>query len=145
MAPRPLPEIVEAGWAKALEPRVFLLKEARPEELVAGIRAVASSDGVVAPGLTRRLLDAHAHQVLSPTDTAEPRADPRLSALSERENEVLPAIAKGWTNTEIAERLVLTESMVTKHVGRVLTKLCARDHAQAVLMAYDAGLVRPRP
>jgi DNA-binding NarL/FixJ family response regulator len=122
----------------------FLLKEARPEELVAGIRAVASGDAVVAPRLTRRLLDAYAHQVLTPTGTAEPQADPRLSTLSERENEVLLAIAKGWTNTEIAERLVLTESTVKKHVGRVLAKLGARDRIQAVIMAYDAGLVRPR-
>ncbi|KPI02478.1 two component transcriptional regulator, LuxR family [Actinobacteria bacterium OK074] len=127
----------------------FLVKDARPEELVAGIRAVASGDAVVAPRLTRRLLDAHAHQVLSPDGQpgerrGEQPPDPRLRALSEREHEVLLAVAQGWTNTEIAEQLVLTESTVKKHVGRVLAKLGARDRVQAVIMAYDAGLVRPR-
>ncbi|WP_200303377.1 response regulator [Streptomyces adelaidensis] len=121
----------------------FLLKDAGPEELVAGIRAVASGDAVVAPRLTRRLLDAHAHQVLSPAAAPEPQDDPRLRMLSEREHEVLLAIAKGWTNTEIAERLVLSESTVKKHVGRVLAKLGARDRIQAVITAYEAGLVRP--
>ncbi|MFF3372257.1 response regulator [Streptomyces sp. NPDC002680] len=123
----------------------FLLKEARPAELVAGIRAVASGDAVVSPRLTRRLLDAYARQVLAPTGADMPQADPRLGTLSEREHEVLLAVAKGWTNTEIAEQLVLTESTVKKHVGRVLAKLGARDRIQAVIMAYDAGLVRPRP
>ncbi|MDN0197228.1 response regulator transcription factor [Streptomyces sp. S.PNR 29] len=122
----------------------FLLKDARPEEVVAGIHAVATGDAVVAPRLTRRLLDAHAHRVLSPVSPAEPHTDPRLRTLSEREHEVLVAIGKGWTNAEIAERLVLTESTVKKHVGRVLAKIGARDRIQAVIMAYDAGLVRPR-
>jgi DNA-binding NarL/FixJ family response regulator len=120
----------------------FLLKDARPEELLAGIRAVATGDAVVAPSLTRRLLDAHAHDVLSP---APGTADPRIGTLSEREQEVLLAIAEGWTNTEIAERLSLTESTVKKHVGRVMAKIGARDRVQAVITAYDSGLVRPRP
>jgi DNA-binding NarL/FixJ family response regulator len=102
---------------------------------------VAGGDAVVAPRLTRRLLDAHAHQVLSRVGAG---ADPRQSALSEREHEVLLAIAQGWTNTEIADQFVLTESTVKKHVGRVLAKLGARDRIQAVIIAYDAGLVRPR-
>ncbi|QYX82481.1 response regulator [Streptomyces akebiae] len=122
----------------------FLLKDARPEELVAGIHAVATGDAVVAPSLTRRLLDAYAHQVLAPSGTPLP-PDPRLRTLSEREHEVLVAIGQGWTNTEIAERLVLTESTVKKHVGRVLAKIGARDRVQAVIMAYDAGLVRAKP
>jgi len=122
----------------------FLLKDARPEELVAGIRAVATGDAVVAPRLTRRLLDAYAHQVLAPAG-APAQEDPRLRTLSDREREVLVAIAQGWTNTEIAERLVLTESTVKKHVGRVLAKVGARDRIQAVIMAYDAGLVRAKP
>ncbi|MFC8342230.1 response regulator [Streptomyces sp. NPDC057280] len=122
----------------------FLLKDARPEEVVAGIHAVATGDAVVAPRLTRRLLDAHAHRVLSPAAPAQPHTDPRLRTLSEREHEVLVAIGKGWTNAEIAERLVLTESTVKKHVGRVLAKIGARDRIQAVITAYDAGLVRPR-
>ncbi|MFI6279507.1 response regulator [Streptomyces sp. NPDC050988] len=121
----------------------FLLKDARPEELVAGIHAVATGDAVVAPRLTRRLLDAYAHQVLAPAD-APVAEDPRLGALSVREREVLVAIGHGWTNTEIAERLVLTESTVKKHVGRVLAKIGARDRIQAVIMAYDSGLVRAK-
>jgi DNA-binding NarL/FixJ family response regulator len=119
----------------------FLLKDARPEELIAGIRAVASGDAVVAPRLTRKLMDAYAEAVPDPS----PDTDPRLASLSDREREVLIAIGQGWTNTEIAERLVLTESTVKKHVGRVLAKLGARDRIQAVIVAYDAGLVRPRP
>ncbi|MFB9658620.1 response regulator [Glycomyces mayteni] len=121
----------------------FLLKDARPEELVAGIWAVASGDAVVAPSLTRRLLDAYAHQVLSPP--AEPADDPRLRALSDREREVLVLVGRGLSNTEIAERLVLTESTVKKHVGRVLAKIGARDRVHAVITAYDAGLVAPKP
>ncbi|MFJ6573722.1 response regulator [Streptomyces sp. NPDC091292] len=120
----------------------FLLKNARPEELVAGIQAVATGDAVVAPSLTRRLLDAYAHQVLAPDPTSA--GDPRLRDLSFREHEVLVAIGNGWTNTEIAERLVLSESTVKKHVSRVLAKIGARDRIQAVILAYDAGLVRPR-
>ncbi|GHA41662.1 response regulator [Streptomyces purpurascens] len=120
----------------------FLLKDARPEELVAGIHAVATGDAVVAPRLTRRLLDAYAHQVLAPAGTPVP--DPRLRALSDREREVLVAIGQGWTNAEIAERLVLSESTVKKHVGRVLAKIGARDRIQAVITAYDAGLVRAK-
>jgi DNA-binding NarL/FixJ family response regulator len=93
---------------------------------------------VVAPRLTRKLMEAYA-------DSFVPDPSPRLGALSDREREVLVAIGQGWTNTEIAERLVLTESTVKKHVGRVLAKLGARDRIQAVIVAYDAGLVRPRP
>ncbi|MFI6465488.1 response regulator [Streptomyces sp. NPDC050538] len=121
----------------------FLLKDVRPAELLAGIQAVATGDAVVSPQLTRRLLDAHAHDVLAPE--AEPRTDPRISTLTDREHEVLVAIGKGWTNAEIAERLVLTESTVKKHVGRVMAKIGARDRIQAVIIAYDAGLVTPRP
>ncbi|NJP99269.1 response regulator [Streptomyces zingiberis] len=121
----------------------FLLKDAHPEELVAGIRAVATGDAVVAPRLTRRLLDAYAHRVLAPSGGPAPQ-DPRLQALSDREREVLVAIGRGWTNTEIAERLVLSESTVKKHVGRVLAKIGARDRIQAVITAYDAGLVRAK-
>lgn len=115
----------------------FLLKDARPEELIAGIRAVASGDAVVAPRLTRKLMEAYA-------TSFAPSPSPALDALTDREREVLIAIGQGWTNTEIAERLVLTESTVKKHVGRVLAKLGARDRIQAVIAAYDAGLVTPR-
>jgi DNA-binding NarL/FixJ family response regulator len=117
----------------------FLLKDARPEELIAGIRAVASGDSVVAPSLTRKLMTAYLH------DSGPARqADPLLATLSEREREVLEAIGQGATNTEIAERFTLTESTVKKHVGRVLAKIGARDRIQAVIYAYDNGLVQPR-
>ncbi|MFJ9374213.1 response regulator [Streptomyces sp. NPDC101455] len=121
----------------------FLLKDVEPTELLAGIQAVATGDAVVSSRLTRRLLDAHAHDVLAPE--AEPRTDPRISALSQREHEVLVAVGTGWTNAEIAAHLVLTESTVKKHVGRVMAKIGARDRIQAVIIAYDAGLVTPRP
>jgi DNA-binding NarL/FixJ family response regulator len=115
----------------------FLLKDARPDELLAGIRAVATGDAVVAPSLTRRLMDAY-------TKTKPAPAGPGLDSLSEREREVLVAIGRGWTNTEIAQHFVLTESTVKKHVGRVLSKIEARDRIQAVIFAYDKGLVEPR-
>ncbi len=118
----------------------FLLKDARPEELIAGIRAVANGDAVVAPSLTRKLMQVY---VNSPAEAQPPEADPRVAALSEREREVLVAIGLGWTNTEIAGHLTLTESTVKKHVGRVLAKVGARDRIQAVIVAYDTGLVRP--
>ena len=117
----------------------FLLKDARPEELLAGIRAVASGDSVVAPSLTRKLMDAYLQD-----PEQSPAEDPRLAALSEREREVLEAIGHGATNAEIAERFTLTESTVKKHVGRVLAKIGARDRIQAVIFAYDNGLVHPR-
>ena len=119
----------------------FLLKDAHPEELLAGIRAVAEGDAVIAPALTRRLLDAFAHHL-----TGGPRqnpTDPRLNSLTDREREILVAIGHGWTNGEITERLVLSESTVKTHVGRVLAKIGARDRVQAVIFAYDLGLTRP--
>ncbi|MFE2508213.1 response regulator [Streptomyces naganishii] len=119
----------------------FLLKDARPEELLAGIRAVAVGDAVIAPALTRRLLDEFAQYV--PPHPAGAAADRRLDSLTEREHEILVAIGKGWTNGEIAARFVLSESTVKTHVGRVLAKLGARDRVQAVIFAYDVGLARP--
>jgi DNA-binding NarL/FixJ family response regulator len=118
----------------------FLLKDAHPEELLAGIRAVAAGDAVIAPALTRRLLDAFAHHL----QNAQPATDPRLDTLTDREREILVAIGHGWTNGEIAERLVLSESTVKTHVGRVLAKIGARDRIQAVIFAYDLGLTGPR-
>jgi len=118
----------------------FLLKDAAPEELIAGIRAVAAGGATVSPGLARRLLDAGAYQVLAPVTSAL-TCDPRLGALSGREHQVLAAIGRGLTNAEIARDLVLTESTVKKHVGRVLAKVGARDRVQAVIVAYETGLV----
>ncbi|MEU6896355.1 response regulator transcription factor [Streptomyces sp. NPDC046557] len=121
----------------------FLLKDAEPEELLAGIRAVASGDAVIAPGLTRRLLDAYADRL--PGRQAEAGRHPCVDTLTGREHEVLVAIGQGWSNGEIAERLVLSESTVKTHVGRVLAKIGARDRVQAVILAYDIGLARPHP
>ncbi|XVU21263.1 response regulator [Actinoplanes sp. CA-054009] len=118
----------------------FLLKDAHPEELLAGIRAVAAGDAVIAPALTRRLLDEFAQHL-----TVAPKEDGRLATLTDREREILVAIGRGWTNGEIAERLVLSESTVKTHVGRVLAKIGARDRIQAVIFAYDMGLARPGP
>jgi DNA-binding NarL/FixJ family response regulator len=109
---------------------------------VAAIHAVAAGDAIVSPRLTRRLLDAHAYDALAPA--TQPRADARLAALTEREHEVLAAIARGWTNAEIAEHFTLTESTVKKHVSRVFAKIGARDRIQAVIFAYDAGLAAPQ-
>jgi DNA-binding NarL/FixJ family response regulator len=123
----------------------FLVKDALPADLLSGIRAVASGDAVVAPGLTRRLIEKYAH-LLPPGNPAAPEtssADPRLSVLTGREREVLSAIAQGLTNGEIAERFRLAESTVKTHVGRVLAKIGARDRVQAVIFAYDTRLVRP--
>ncbi|MFE5136227.1 response regulator [Streptomyces fagopyri] len=120
----------------------FLLKDARPEELLAGIRAVAAGDAVIAPALTRRLLDAYA-QHLPRQGVPDADADPRLRSLTDREREILVAIGRGWSNGEIAARLVLSESTVKTHVGRVLAKIGARDRVQAVIFAYDLGLARP--
>ncbi|MFG2118818.1 response regulator [Streptomyces sp. NPDC048710] len=119
----------------------FLLKDARPEELLAGIRAVAVGDAVIAPALTRRLLDEFAQ--LLPRPAGDPAEDARLNALTDREREILVAIGRGWTNGEIAARFVLSESTVKTHVGRVLAKIGARDRVQAVIFAYDRGLARP--
>ncbi|MET9371606.1 response regulator transcription factor [Streptomyces griseoflavus] len=123
----------------------FLIKDAQPEELLSGIRSVATGDAVVAPSLTRRLLDAYAHHLPSGSGTAvlAPEVDPRLSSLTEREREILTVIGQGWTNTEIAARLHLAESTVKTHVGRILAKTGSRDRIQAVILAYDAGLVKP--
>ncbi|MBZ3907806.1 response regulator [Streptomyces griseiscabiei] len=122
----------------------FLVKDALPEELLSGVRAVASGDAVVAPSLTRRLLDTYAHHLPEsekPTDLTLP--DPRLSPLTDREREILTVIGRGWTNTEIAARLHLAESTVKTHVGRVLAKTGSRDRIQAVILAYDTKLVEP--
>ena len=123
----------------------FLLKDALPEELLAGIRAVAAGDAVIAPRLTRRLLDSYVQHLPGPPQGPATATHPRLHALTEREFEILVAIGRGWSNREIAERLVLSESTVKTHVGRVLAKIEARDRIQAVILAYDLGLVHPFP
>ncbi|MGW6203427.1 response regulator [Streptomyces sp. NPDC055089] len=118
----------------------FLIKDALPEELLSGIRAVASGDAVVAPSLTRRLLDAYVqHLPATPGGPATP--DTRIEKLTDREREILTVIGQGWTNTEIAERFHVAESTVKTHVSRILAKTGARDRVQAVILAYDTHLV----
>ena len=119
----------------------FLLKNVPPEELVAAIRTVASGDAVVAPRVTRRLLETFAGSLPTPTDDEQP--DDRLSALTEREREVLGSLALGKTNLEIAAALHLSEATVKTHVSRILSKLELRDRVQAVVFAYETRLVRP--
>jgi DNA-binding NarL/FixJ family response regulator len=116
----------------------FLLKDVPPEELLFGIRAVHSGDAVVAPSTTRRLID---HFVpMLPSSAAH--SAPDLSGLTGREREVLALMAQGLSNTEIAENLFVSEATVKTHVGRVLAKLGLRDRVQAVVFAYETGLVR---
>jgi DNA-binding NarL/FixJ family response regulator len=98
-------------------------------------------DAVIAPALTRRLLDEYARYV--PAHRRDPAEDPGLGSLTDREREILVAVGKGWTNGEIATRFVLSESTVKTHVGRVLAKIGVRDRIQAVIFAYDHGLARP--
>ncbi len=118
----------------------FLLKDVPPEELLFGIRSVHSGDAVVAPSTTRRLIDRFVPML--PADGAgEP---PDLAGLTSREREVLMLIAQGLSNTEIAERLFVSEATVKTHVGRVLAKLSLRDRVQAVVFAYETGLVKAR-
>lgn len=121
----------------------FLVKDAQPEELLAGIRVVAAGDAVVAPKLTRRLLDRFADQFPVEGEAEAKTTAAQLEVLTEREREVLTAIGKGWNNTEIAERFHLAESTVKTHVGRILAKIGARDRVQAVIFAYNTGLVSP--
>jgi DNA-binding NarL/FixJ family response regulator len=121
----------------------FLLKDVRPAELVAAVRTVASGDAVVSPRVTRRLLEEYAH-VLPVSGAQQAGRYPQLSALTEREREVLAAVAHGLSNTEIAASLSVSEATVKSHVGRILAKLGLRDRVQAVVFAYETGLVRAR-
>ncbi len=116
----------------------FLLKDARPEELLNAIRSVAAGDAVVAPSATRRLLD-HVLPTLPISGNAH---DTRLDLLTEREREVLVEIAGGATNAEISARLYMAEGTVKTHIGRLLAKLQARDRVNLVLLAYELGLAR---
>ena len=115
----------------------FLLKDVGPEQLTAGIRAVASGDALLAPSVTRRLIDEFVKT--RPRRVDRPRA---LDELTPRELEVLGLVAQGLSNAEIAELLVVEETTVKTHVSRLLAKLDLRDRVQAVILAYDSGLVR---
>jgi DNA-binding NarL/FixJ family response regulator len=114
----------------------FLLKDVRPAQLVDAIRVVAAGDALLAPTVTRRLLDRFA-------DSLDAPPPPALDSLTEREREILKLVAEGLSNAEVAERLVVGESTVKTHVSAVLRKLQLRDRVQMVIAAYDAGLVRP--
>jgi DNA-binding NarL/FixJ family response regulator len=116
----------------------FLLKDAPADQLVAGLRVVAAGDALLAPSVTRRLVEEFASRPLPP-----PEGPPELAELTAREREILTLVARGLSNGEIADRLVLGESTVKTHVGNVLMKLALRDRVQAVVLAYESGLVRP--
>ncbi len=117
----------------------FLLKRTPAADLVAGIRVVADGDALLAPSVTRRLIDQFASR--PPGKGADSHA---IEELTEREREVLSLVARGLSNAEIAETLVVSEGTVKTHVKRIFMKLDLRDRTQAVIFAYDAGLVEPR-
>jgi DNA-binding NarL/FixJ family response regulator len=116
----------------------FLLKDAGPEQLIEAIRAVSSGDAVVAPSTTRRLIDRFVQHI---PDEAK-AADRPLARLTAREGEVLQLVARGLSNGEIASQLYVSEATVKTHVGRILNKLHLRDRVQAVVFAYETGLIR---
>jgi DNA-binding NarL/FixJ family response regulator len=123
----------------------FLLKDVPPPDLLSAIRAVASGDAVVAPAVTRRLLDAFLSYLPESGETGPgTTVPPAVSGLTAREREILIEVAAGLSNAEIAARLVLAEATVKTHVGRMLNKLRLRDRVQAVVYAYEHGLVRPQ-
>jgi DNA-binding NarL/FixJ family response regulator len=115
----------------------FLLKDSPPEELVEAIKIIAAGDALLAPSITRRLLD----RVASRLPPANETAIPALEELTEREMEVLKLVARGLSNAEIAAKLVVSETTVKTHVSRILDKLDLRDRVQAVILAYETGLV----
>jgi DNA-binding NarL/FixJ family response regulator len=120
----------------------FLLKDVPPAELVAAIRTVARGDAVVSPRVTRRLLQEYAHQLPDLSGDGDGHPTPP-AGLTERELQVLLAVAEGLSNAEIAERLFVSEATVKSHVGRLLSKLGLRDRVQAVVYAFQTGLVKP--
>lgn len=117
----------------------FLLKDAPPTTLLTGIRSIAAGEGMLAPTVTKRLIEEFS---LRPASSPTPR---RLDALTEREREVLTLIAKGLSNTELAAALFVSMATVKTHISRLLAKLQARDRAQLVIAAYESGLVNAGP
>jgi DNA-binding NarL/FixJ family response regulator len=116
----------------------FMLKDTSPEELLAGIRVIAAGDGLLSPSVTRRLIENFATRPMPAVPTA-----PMLDVLTEREREVLAEVARGLSNTQIAEHLHMSAATAKTHVSRLFTKLGARDRAQLVVIAYETGLVNP--
>jgi DNA-binding NarL/FixJ family response regulator len=123
----------------------FLLKDVPPHELGQAIRTVARGDAVVSPRITRRLLEEYSQQLpdLSGGANDDDTVPAVLSGLTGREREVLVAVAEGLSNVEIGERLFVSEATVKSHVGRILAKLGLRNRVQAVVLAFQTGLVRP--
>src|SRR6476620_384473 len=119
----------------------FLLKDVAPSELIQAVRVVASGDAVVAPRITQRLVETYVRVAARPP--ASTQRDPLLEDLTPRETEMLEAMAEGLSNAEIAHRYFLSEATVKTHVRRILTKLHLRDRVQAVVYAYETGLVVP--
>jgi DNA-binding NarL/FixJ family response regulator len=119
----------------------FLLKDAMPADLLNGIRVVAAGDAAIAPGVTRRLIENFAAHL--PTTSGRTPVDERLTDLTNRERDVLMGLARGHSNSEIAQQLFISEATVKVHVGRILTKLGLRDRAQVVVFAYENGVVHP--
>jgi len=116
----------------------FLLKDAPADQLLAGIRVVAAGEALLAPAVTRRLIEEFARRPAPP-----PEGPSELAKLTPRERQILALIARGLSNSEIAADLVLAESTVKSHVGSIFMKLDLRDRVQAVVLAYETGLVRP--
>lgn len=115
----------------------FLLKDTLPDELLAALRVVAAGDALLAPSITRRLIEDFVRRPIAPL------ADHRLDQLTGREREVLTGVAKGLSNAELAEALFMSPATAKTHVGHLLTKFAARDRAQLVVAAYETGLVSP--
>jgi DNA-binding NarL/FixJ family response regulator len=118
----------------------FLLKDVTPEQLIAAVRLVRAGDALLAPSITRRLVERFA-----PHSVAGVTRDHDVSSLTARELEVLGLIARGLSNAELADALTLSEATVKTHVARILAKLQLRDRVQVVILAYEAGLVTPAP
>jgi DNA-binding NarL/FixJ family response regulator len=121
----------------------FVLKDVPPAELTAAIRTVAAGDAVVSPRVTRRLLDEYGPALAGPSQRESGDAAAALALLTDREHEVLVALAEGLSNAEIAGRLFVSEATVKSHVGRILSKLALRDRVQAVVFAFQSWIVRP--
>jgi len=115
----------------------FLVKDTEPAELLRAVRAVVAGDALLSPGVTRRLIEEFAARA------KDPGAVPGLGALTDREREVMALVGQGLSNDEIAERLIMSGATAKTHVSRAMVKLGARDRAQLVVFAYEAGLVRP--
>jgi DNA-binding NarL/FixJ family response regulator len=115
----------------------FLVKDTEPAELIHAVRVVARGDALIAPSVTRRLIAEFAGRV------KRPEPGPQLNALTEREREVMALVAAGLSNDEIAARLVLSPATAKTHVSRIMTKVGARDRAQIVVLAYEAGMITP--